>query len=462
MNLCGPAPSSTAREPTVALLSWSAMLEDVLDPLGLSLDAFCEEFTGSWMFGYVRALRLMGVRTVLICMSGRVTEPVRRIHTPTGAPVCILPSPAPYRVIRRFMRNPYGYTVREAFGRIRGRRLVLYPLFAIARQVSLYLATPVKILARELRQQGCDAILCQEYEYPRFDVCVLLGRLLGTPVFATFQGGDYHHADLERLIRPLTMRACAGLVIATQSEIQRVVTRYRVDPGRIASIPNPIDVDVVGSLDRAAIRAELGIPPEADVAAWHGRVSMRMKGLDLLLEAWTQICRDRPGRSLHLLLVGSGPDADALQDRVTQLKLDNVSWVRRFVNDPAVVRSYLAASDAYVFPSRHEGFPVAPLEAMACGLPVVAAAAQGIPDILSEGEASGGIVVPRDDAPALARALGRVLDDPTLRRELGRRARARAEAAFSLAAVGGRLRALLCGGARDGRRRGEVEPRVVR
>jgi starch synthase len=120
-----------------------------------------------------------------------------------------------------------------------------------------------------------------------------------------------------------------------------------------------------------------------------------------------------------------------------------VLWVDQFVHDRAILRRYLSAADVYVFPSRHEGFPVAPLEAMACGLPVVAADATGVPDIFEGGEASGGLLVPRGDAAALAQALGRVLDDQTLGRELGARARRRVESCFSLESVGKHLRAFL-------------------
>jgi starch synthase len=83
---------------------------------------------------------------------------------------------------------------------------------------------------------------------------------------------------------------------------------------------------------------------------------------------------------------------------------------------------------------------------MACGLPVVASDAQGIPDILEGGEASGGLVVPRDNATELALALGRVLDADAWGRELGRRARLRAETNFSLEASGKQLRGFLLNG----------------
>jgi glycosyltransferase involved in cell wall biosynthesis len=107
--------------------------------------------------------------------------------------------------------------------------------------------------------------------------------------------------------------------------------------------------------------------------------------------------------------------------------------------DRVQIRQYLSAADVYVFPSRREGFPVAPLEAMACGLPTVAASAPGIADIFDEGEKSGGLVVPVGDVTSLARNLGLLLDDDEAARILGMRARERVERAFSLQTVGAQL-----------------------
>jgi starch synthase len=137
--------------------------------------------------------------------------------------------------------------------------------------------------------------------------------------------------------------------------------------------------------------------------------------------------------------VGTGPDAEQLSQRITTLQLRGVMWLNEFVNDRSVIQRYLSAADVYSLASRQEGFPVAPIEAMACNLPVVAADAPGVPDILEGGEVSGGLVVPREDATALAQALGRVLDDQAWGRELGDRARCRAESCFATEAVGKQL-----------------------
>jgi starch synthase len=422
--------------PTVALLPWGDVFEDWLMPLGVTEDEFCETFTGSWMFGYVDALRTAGVHTVIVCFTAAVRTPVRRVHGPTGAAIRFLPAPATFRAVRRRMLDEP----------LSGRRDPRSVGGALLRQLVPFLATPPVLLARVLRAEGCAAILCQEYETPRFDVCVLVSRLLGVPAFATFQGGDYRASRLEGAARPWTIRAADGLIVASTPEERRLVSRYRVPEARIARVFNPVDTRFWRPEERASARAGLGLPPEATVVVWHGQVQVHRKGLDVLLDAWERVTAERPRRDLRLRLVGTGEDAPGLERRIAAAGLRGVERVDRWVSDRAEVRRLLQAADVYAFPSRHEGFPVAPVEAMACGLPLVAADAYGIPDILERGELDGGVVVPRQDAQALAAALGRLVDDEALRLELGRRARERVERSFSLEAVGAELGAVLARG----------------
>ncbi len=321
----------------------------------------------------------------------------------------------------------------------------------IAAELAPYFATPLWRLARALRRDGCVAVLCQEYDYPRFDVCVALGALLRLPVFGSFQGGGWQMSRIERRVRPHTIRRCAGFIVGSSDELRRLGQLHDVDPARVAHIFNPMDVRgwTTQDAEREATRRSLGIAPGERVAVWHGRVEMWRKGLDVLMDAWDIVAGMAHPAPIRLLLVGSGSDAGELARVLAVRNAAPVTWVDEFVLDREAIRRYLSAGDVFVFPSRHEGFPVAPIEAMATGLPVVAAAAAGVSDIFDDGEGSGALVVPTDDPPALAMALSRVLDDVQLGHALGAHGRARAEARFDLASVGAQLGCILLGKSSD-------------
>ena len=422
----------------IALLPWGDIFdEDFLDRLGVSFETFRDEFRGSWMFGWIDALRRAGVEPTTFWFSARTPSPLRFTHKPTGSKMCVLPIAPSYRMIRRRMVRPYAATVDEMFGPVRGARRVL---FSLLKQVAPYLSTPPLRLAREIRREGCQAILCQQYDTPRFDVCAVLGKLLRLPVFASYQGGgDLALPPMERFVRPKALRACAGLVIPSYSEAQRVRMRYRTPLSKMARIFNPLHLSVKTPVNRLAQRELLGIPPGARVAVWHGRVEIKQKGLDILLEAWERVCARWPGQDPRLLLMGTGPDATELRSRIAAAPSKNIIWNDEFVHDAEMIQRCLSSADVYVFPSRWEGFPVSPIEAMACGLPVVASDASGIPEIFERGEEHGGIVIPGCDAERLAEGLGRVLGDIDLARKLGARGRERARY-FSVEKVGEQLR----------------------
>ncbi len=443
LNSSSNAPKTLPSESefSVALLPWGDVIEDFLDTIGLSFEEFQTQMTGGWLFGSMEALQGAGVRPVLVCFSLGVRTPKRLIHTPTGAALWVLPPLRAFRRLRRFRAGVENSPSRWPPRRV--RRLIL----PIVNFVLPRLNTPSRALSLCLKREKCRAMVCQEFEYARFDGCVALGKRMGLPVFATFQGGTAPLNWPERMLRRFAVRASAGLVIAPHREIERVRATYNGEPAKIARIFNPISLSMwsVTNRDeeRARGRAQLGIPTEARVVVCHGRIEMHRKGLDVLLEAWQLVTQARPDVPLCLLLVGTGSDAARLRARIEGMNLSNVVWVDRYVLDRSEMKRYLCAADVSVLPSRHEGFPVAPLEAMACGLPIVAADAPGVSDILEDGEASGGLVVPHEDAPALARALGRLLDDEPLRARLATCARARVEDDFSLEVVGRKWRAFL-------------------
>jgi glycosyltransferase involved in cell wall biosynthesis len=261
-------------------------------------------------------------------------------------------------------------------------------------------------------------------------------------VFGTFCGAR-PQGLWRRPLRPLALRLCAGLAICARCEAERVIARYGVPAAKVALMYYPLDFSVWHPSKKEEARALLGIPPDAQVVLYHGAILLWTKGLAVLMEAWERICQDRPGRDLRLILIGTGVDAPQLTQTLATKRLRGVQWLNQWVQDRGLIQRYLSAADVYVFPSRSDACPVSVIEAMACGLPVVASQIRGIPDLLPQGERSGGLLVPPGDVDALAREVERLLDDRGLAQELGRRALYHAETSFSMESIGKQLRAFL-------------------
>ena len=396
------------------------------------------EMTGGWLFGYVQALQLAGFQVTIFCFSSRTRIVASKRHKSTGAEICLIPAKRSYLWMRQFFADPYAWETANMFA---GRKL---PKLAkkLLRHLLPYFATPMWTLQRELSRRGVRMILCQEYEYARFDVVTALGRLLGFPVFATFQGGNWQISRLEKITRPRAVRRCAGLIIGSATEAARVQAEYRVAPGKIARLPNPLDLTEWQPMPRAEARRTLGLPLDARIAISHGRIDIFRKGLDLLLDAWSKFRAAHPDQDRRLILIGSGDDASKLRSMLCGRRDSSVLWIDRYIRDRPLMRTWLSAADVYVMASRHEGFPVAPLEGMACGLPVVATAVPGVAEIMGDEAPLPGIIAPIADVSALASALERLLDDIGLSQDLGFRAKNRAQD-FSLVSVGMQLRGFL-------------------
>lgn len=161
-----------------------------------------------------------------------------------------------------------------------------------------------------------------------------------------------------------------------------------------------------------------------------GRLDVFQKGLDTLVEAVGRLAADRPG--IELRVAGRGRGADRVRALARALGVaSNVRVLGAVTHEER--RALLAGAAVQVMPSRFEGFGMAAAEAMAAGVPLVAAAAGALPEVVALGGAdgagapAGGVLVPPGDAPALAAAIGRLLDDGAARERLGRAARRSAE-----------------------------------
>ena len=180
-----------------------------------------------------------------------------------------------------------------------------------------------------------------------------------------------------------------------------------VAPGRVVLIPSAVDpAELAPGRPRGAVRDELGAGPDEVIVLALGALVKR-KGHDVLLDAL-----DRLDPRPIVWIAGDGEERKALE-----LKAGRLGDRVRLLGKRADVADLLGAVDLVAMPSRAEGLGVAALEAMAAGRAVVASAVGGLAEVVVEGRT--GLLVPPGDAPALAAALGRLVEDADLRTRLG-------------------------------------------
>jgi glycosyltransferase involved in cell wall biosynthesis len=226
----------------------------------------------------------------------------------------------------------------------------------------------------------------------------------------------------------LTWRLATMWTANADAVAKVLVDREGVHRTRIAVIPTAVDAERFGPRPRnLEIRRRLAVGPDDVLLVSVGRLD-RLKGHDTLIEALRLLASTRP--NVQLVLVGDGPERAALESRVAGARLESRV---RFAGATSDVASYLSASDLFVLASNTEGMPGAILEAMALALPVVATAVGGTPEAVLDGET--GLLVPPRDPLALASAIGRLIDDPELRRSMSLRGCARAIESFSIERV---------------------------
>jgi len=237
-----------------------------------------------------------------------------------------------------------------------------------------------------------------------------VGRLCWCHSWPGGQAGRFH--------LPLAAYHHLGLLTAVVcvSRGQREAIAGRLLPRRILPvIHNGLDFAPPA---RPADRAALGIPPDKRMVIQVAN-AMPDKDFQSLLCA-ARLLVDRRS-DFHLLLVGRGTDGQQMARQIHQQGLEGVVTALGPRKD---VSELLAAADVFVLSSKRETFGLAPLEAMAAGLPVVVSDLPGLDDLFTDGR--HGLKVPPGDAEALAEAIGRLLDDPQLAQRLGQAGQARA------------------------------------
>jgi glycosyltransferase involved in cell wall biosynthesis len=224
------------------------------------------------------------------------------------------------------------------------------------------------------------------------------------------------YRNVERSLARVTTR-----LVAVSPEVKDDLVELEVAPAdKFSVIRLGIDLDsriVEGASNGLELRRAFGVPEEAFVVGWIGRMTA-IKHLPDVLATVARL-RER-GIDARLCLVGDGPDRDEVERRAHGLDLARSTLYLGYQRD---VAPYYALFDALLLPSGNEGTPVVAIESLAAGTPVVATRVGGVPDVVSDGV--DGFLTGVGDVGELAAALERLARDPALREKMGRAGRER-------------------------------------
>jgi glycosyltransferase involved in cell wall biosynthesis len=268
-----------------------------------------------------------------------------------------------------------------------------------------------------------------------------LGQLLRKKVILKF-GGAGPTGDIGTSRSSLTGKIKLGVlkkyisayVVPTQ-EIGAEIRQQGFPPEKIHHLANGVDIEKyqpVPGAEKIRLRRELKLPGQFLVVS-AGRLE-KGKGADLLLACWPAVCRQFP--LAHLLVLGAGTLRLPLESAARSLACQQQVHFPGAVNE---MPKYLQSADIFVLPSLAEGLSNVLLEAMACGLPVIAADLPGNKELIRD--IAQGILVRAGDSAGLSDAIISLLTDKNKQEALGRQARERASV-YNIKIIAGRYKDL--------------------
>jgi teichuronic acid biosynthesis glycosyltransferase TuaC len=281
-------------------------------------------------------------------------------------------------------------------------RYVVVPRIGMATHgFSMFMGSLPQVWQR-LRTTDFD-LIDAHYVYPDGLAAILLGRFFGKPVVISARGSDINlfprFASIRPMVRQVLKRADA--VIAVSQPLMDLMVQLGCPADKVTVIENGVDSAKFKPESRPEMRQRLGLPLDRPIVLSVGHL-IELKGFHIVIEAISRLKRRRP--DILFVIVGEGTYRSSLQKQIQELHLeDNVILAGARAHNE--LSSWYNAADLFCLASSSEGWPNVVLEAMACGLPVIATRVGSLPEVLSSGL---GMVVDRD-AQAFERALEKAL-----------------------------------------------------
>ncbi|QYF95064.1 glycosyltransferase family 4 protein [Massilia sp. PAMC28688] len=278
---------------------------------------------------------------------------------------------------------------------------VLHPRYPVIPKVGMTLAPALlaaaarPVLARMIDQGFDFDLIDAHYFYPDGVAAAMLGKYFNKPVVITARGSDITLIPNYRLPRKMIQwaaRRAAG-VITVCNALRDEVVALGVDPARVTSLRNGVDLKLFQPVDRAAVRARLGLDKFTLLTVGH---LVPVKAQELAVAALAEL------PDVQLLMAGNGPNRGMLEQLARDKGVSERVTMLGAVPQ-AQLRDYYGAADALVLPSEREGWANVLLEAMACGTPVIASRVWGTPEVVAAPEA--GLLMAERSAKGVADAV---------------------------------------------------------
>jgi D-inositol-3-phosphate glycosyltransferase len=314
-------------------------------------------------------------------------------------------------------------------------------------QLLPYMAEFGEWMIRYMRDRSLRYDLIHAHFFMSALVASAVKRVLGIPYVVTFHAlglvRRLHQQEADRFppercaLERFIVQDADLLIAECPQDRADLLQLYHAEASRIAIVPcgfNPIEFQ---PLNRQEARRLLGLPESGKILLQLGRLVPR-KGIDTVIRALGRLAGiSRSIENTQLVVVGGNtpePDAAATPEmaRLQEIAVaENVSHCVHFTGrrDREVLRYYYAAADIFITTPWYEPFGITPLEAMACGLPVIGSNTGGIKYSVMDGRT--GYLVPPKDPGALAGKISHLLGDHSLCREMGRRGLRRAHKMFT-------------------------------
>ena len=302
--------------------------------------------------------------------------------------------------------------------RIEGIHVFPYPVLSLAERVGLPYPVPLfkayKIFTEVIRK--CDIVHVHGHPYMSSYIACKIAKKYKKPLILTQHNTFIDFRSWLNIVEQLNDWVVGSMVLKDADKVITVsrktmeyVLKLGADKSKTSVMYNGVDQNFFYPMNKERSKDKLGLP-ENKLLILTVRRLVYKNGLDTLLESASLLARDCP--NLLFIVVGNGPDRKFMTNRIRQLGVNDNVRLAGFVPEE-LLPLYYNAADYFVIPSSSgEGLPLVLLEAMACGLPVIATTVGGTPEIIKD-MVNGALVPPRNQE-ALAQAISKLI---SLRKE---------------------------------------------